>query len=249
MVGLEISKQSGTNSSISELVKYLDKGGSSTSNLWINTKDKDNDLIVTVEWRNDSYIPKAHLLSYKVAGLKDLIGSFLGDSITTKLGDILLDYPNTGNLITLLGGYTQKTDLDTKLSDYTKTAKLDAKLSDYINTAKLDAKLGNYTKTAKLDAKLSDYINTVKLDAKLGNYTKTTDLKTQLGGYTKKTDLDTKLNDYIKTTDLNTKLSDYTRTDGSNMTDDISNKLMSHHTTQVFDFLSSLEMEYNAMHG
>jgi len=59
----------------------------------------------------------------------------------------------------------------------------------------------------------------------------------------------TDLGDYIKTTDLNTKLSDYTRTDGSNITDDIQNILMSHHTTQVFDFLNSLEMEYNAMHG
>ncbi|VVC35027.1 Outer membrane protein/outer membrane enzyme PagP, beta-barrel,Surface antigen msp4 [Cinara cedri] len=59
----------------------------------------------------------------------------------------------------------------------------------------------------------------------------------------------TDLSDYAKTTDLNIKLSDYARTDGSNMTDDMSNKLMSHHTAQVFDFLSSLEMEYNAMHG
>ncbi|VVC42857.1 Outer membrane protein/outer membrane enzyme PagP, beta-barrel,Surface antigen msp4 [Cinara cedri] len=45
-----------------------------------------------------------------------------------------------------------------------------------------------------------------------------------------------------------TDLSNYTKTDGSNMTDDIQNKLMSHHTAQVFDFLSSLETEYNAMH-
>lgn len=59
----------------------------------------------------------------------------------------------------------------------------------------------------------------------------------------------TDLGNYITTTDLNTKLIDYTRSDGSNMTDDISNKLMSHHTAQVFDFLSSLETEYNAMHG
>ncbi|VVC39143.1 Hypothetical protein CINCED_3A005964 [Cinara cedri] len=56
------------------------------------------------------------------------------------------------------------------------------------------------------------------------------------------------LDDYT-TTNLDAKLSDYTKTDGSNMTDDISNKLMSHHTAQVFDFFSNLETEYNAMNG
>ncbi|VVC42858.1 Hypothetical protein CINCED_3A022738 [Cinara cedri] len=55
------------------------------------------------------------------------------------------------------------------------------------------------------------------------------------------TELDTKLNNYTKTADMNTKLNDSTRTD------DILNKLMSHYTAQAFDFLSSLETEYNAM--
>lgn len=50
--------------------------------------------------------------------------------------------------------------------------------------------------------------------------------KTDLGDYTKTTDLNTKLSDYTNTTDLNTKLGDYTRTDGSNITDDIQNRLM-----------------------
>ncbi|VVC27589.1 Hypothetical protein CINCED_3A012229, partial [Cinara cedri] len=55
--------------------------------------------------------------------------------------------------------------------------------------------------------------------------------------------------DDYTTTNLDAKLSDYAKTDGSNMTDDIQNRLMSHHITQVFDFFSNLETEYNAMHG
>ncbi|VVC46458.1 Hypothetical protein CINCED_3A025146, partial [Cinara cedri] len=95
MAKLEISKST----SYENISRLLQFAHDQSDSLGINIYNQNNDLIVNFQWKEHNW---PHELSYKVKGVKDLIGSFLGDHSTT--------------------------DLDTKLSDYTKTADLNTKL-------------------------------------------------------------------------------------------------------------------------